>query len=336
VDRVSDALKLTTYFGERDRTDGRLLADALIDLYATHDVAASALFRGIEGFGIRHRLQTARLLTLSEDLPIVSVAVDARERIEALLPEVERISGHGLITLERAALRSDLPDAEAVKLTVYLGRRQGVREVVRVLHGHGVAGATALLGVDGTVHGERRRARFFGTNADVPVMVISVGEAARIAAALPALREHPLTTLERVRVCKRDGRRLADLPTVDGEPGLWQKVMVYASEQAHVDGGPLYSVLIRRLREAGAAGATVLRGFWGYHGDHAPHGDRFWALRRHVPVVCALVDRPEAMRQWYAIVDEVTAETGLVTAELVPALRATGPGIEHGGGLSLS
>src|SRR5205823_12466198 len=105
-DRLMDAdcLKLTVYFGERDRSDGRFLADALIDVFERHEVRVSALFRGVEGFGIKHRLQTARLLTLSEDLPIVAVAVDTRARIEALLPEVEDASRHGLITLERARL----------------------------------------------------------------------------------------------------------------------------------------------------------------------------------------------------------------------------------------
>ena len=78
---------------------------------------------------------------------------------------------------------------------------------------------------------------------------------------------------------------------------------------------------MRRLRAAGAAGATVLRGFWGYHGDHAPHGDRFWSVRRHVPVVCVVIDRPGPMRDWYAIVDELTDERGLVTSELVPVAR---------------
>ena len=65
---------------------------------------------------------------------------------------------------------------------------------------------------------------------------------------------------------------------------MWQKLMVYACEQSRHDGRPLHIELLRRLREAGAAGATSLRGIWGYHGDHTPHGDTFWQLRRRVPV----------------------------------------------------
>jgi PII-like signaling protein len=348
----ADSLKLTTYFGERDRAQGRFLADVLLDCYERHGLATSVLMRGIEGFGAKHRLKTQRLLTLSEDLPIVSVAVDTRQRIDRLLPEVTALMGDGLITLERARLLTGqldevvLPEelAEATKLTVYLGRHEqadgqpAFLAVVDLLHDHGVAGATVLLGVDGTAHGTRQRARFLGRNARVPLMIISVGAGDTIARTLPdlgALLERPLLTLERIRVCKRDGRCLADphpLPTSDLDGlGIWHKLMIYAGEEAQHHGHPLYLQLIRRLREAGAAGATCLRGIWGYHGDHEPHGDRLLGLRRRVPVLTVVVDRPARIHRWYEIVDELTDETGLVTSELVPAFRATGPDLLQGG-----
>jgi PII-like signaling protein len=338
------ALKLTTYFGERDRGGGAFLADALVDLYARHRLRASVVMRGVEGFGVKHHLHTDRLLTLSEDLPIVSVAVDERPRIEAVLGDVVALSGDGLITLERTA--ATIADGgDATKLTLYVGRgeRAGGRPahlaIVEALRRHGVAGATVLLGVDGTVRGVRRRARFFGTNAHVPLMIIAIGASAPIAAALDELRglldDEPLYTLERVRVCKRDGQQLATPPTVaESDPSglaVWQKLMVYCGEQSRHDGEPLYEALIRGLRGAGAAGATALRGIWGYHGDHAPHGDTLWQLRRRVPVVTVVVDTPERIRRWFAIVDELTDQTGLVTSEQVPALRATGPGVARGG-----
>ena len=55
----------------------------------------SILLRGVEGFGARHRLRTDRSLTLSEDLPLVAVAVDTRARIEALAEPTARITGPG-------------------------------------------------------------------------------------------------------------------------------------------------------------------------------------------------------------------------------------------------
>ena len=337
------ALKLTTYFGERDRAGGAFLADALVELYARHRLRASLVMRGVAGFGVKHHLHTDRLLTLSEDLPMVSVAVDERSRIEAVLGEAVALSGDGLITLERAG---DEPTdvGDATKLTVYVGRgeraarRQAHLATVETLHRHGVAGATVLLGVDGTVQGVRRRARFFATNAQVPLMIIAIGAGEPIAAALAELRtvlRDPLFTIERVRVCKRDGERFAEPPAVAAtDPSglaVWQKLMVYCGEQSRHGDQPLYAELIRALRAAGAAGATALRGIWGYHGDHAPHGDTFWQLRRRVPIVTVIVDTPERIRRWFAIVDELTDETGLVTSEQVPALRATGPGVARGG-----
>ena len=71
---------------------------------------------------------------------------------------------------------------------------------------------------------------------------------------------------------------------------------------------------------AGAAGATSLRGVWGYHGDHAPHGDTMWQLRRRVPIVTVVIDTPDRIARWFEIVDELTAETGLVTSELIPQI----------------
>jgi PII-like signaling protein len=195
--------------------------------------------------------------------------------------------------------------------------------VCDLLHRRGVAGATALLGVDGTAHGERRRARFFAGNPDVPMMVIAVGAHERIAAVLPelgALLERPLVTLERVQVVKRDGALLS-APRAPAEDGMWQKLMVYGSEQAKFEGVPMHVALVRALRETGARGATALRGVWGFHGAHAPHGDRLLQLRRHVPVVTVVVDTPDAISRAFGVVDAVTRDRGLVTSEAVPTAQ---------------
>ena len=299
--------------------------------------------RGIEGFGRKHQMHTDRTLTLSEDLPVVSVAVDTRSRIDGLLQDVLAVKRRGLLTLERARLLSgevpplELPQElhEATKLTVYLGRNERVQRtpafvaVCELLHRDGLSGATVLLGVDGTSHGERARAQFFARNSEVPMMLIAVGSGERIARTLPdfgAMLQQPLLTLERIRVCKRDGQLLATphaLPGTD-EHGLalWQKLMIYSSEQARHDGHPLHRVLVRRLRQSQVAGATSVRGIWGFHGDHAPHGDKLLQLRRHVPVVTIIVDTPDRIGRAFEIVDEVTSESGLVTSEMVPAATA--------------
>jgi len=351
-----DCLKLTTYFGERDRTPDGLLADELLDIYGGHRLEASVLLRGVEGFGRLHHVHTDRLLSLSEDLPVMSIAVDRRDRIEAMPEPVLQIKRRGLITLERARLLSGdigpvrLPEelGEATKLTVYVGRQERVYRmpafvaVCDLLHRRGVAGATVLLGVDGTNRGRRTRAKFFARNADVPMMIIAVGSGETIGQVLPelgGLLHHPLLTLERVRVCKRDGQLIETphgLPGTD-EHGLamWQKLMVYTSQSAMHEGRPLSLEIVRRLRESDAAGATSLRGIWGFHGDHAPHGDKFLQLRRHVPVTTITVDTPERTARAFAIIDELTTEHGLVTSEMVPAMTAMSE-TRHVGGLKLA
>lgn len=347
-----DCLTLTSYFGERKRHGDRLVAHALLDLYGREQIASSILLRGMSGFGLKHHLRTDSSLSLSEDLPAVAIAVDTRQRIEAVLGEAADISGSGLVTLERARLLTgpltsvELPEElhEATKLTVYLGRQERVGgvpafvAVCDVLRRRGVAGASTLLGVDGTAGGRRERAAFFSRNAEVPVLVVAVGSGERISQALPELGtlvRRPLMTVERVRVCKRDGQLLERphaLPGTD-EHGLamWQKLTVFTSESALHGGRPIHRAIVGQLRRAGASGATTVRGIWGFHGDHAPHGDRLFQLGRHVPTLTTVIDTPKRIADCFAIIDEFTDEHGLVTSEMVPASRSGGGPDGHGG-----
>ena len=127
-----------------------------------------------------------------------------------------------------------------------------------------------------------------------------------------------------------------ELPGTD-EHGLalWQKLMIYASEAATVDGQALHLAVIHALRRSDAAGATTVRGLWGFHGARAPHGDRFLQLRRHVPTVTIVVDTPDRIARSFDIIDSLTGEHGLVTSEMVPAMRALSEH-ERRGGLRLA
>jgi PII-like signaling protein len=359
---TADCLKLTSYFGERHRVSGAgrasgaFTADALLDLYGRSQIAASILLRGTEGFGLRQHLRSDRSLTLSEDLPLVAIAVDTRARIEPVIEQTLQLSSPGLVTLERAILVEgtvgprSLPAGlgDSAKLTVYLGRQERAFRVPAfvavcdLLYRRGIAGATALLGVDGTSRGTRQRARFFGRNSDVPMMVVAVGAAEQIRQVLPelgGLLHNPLLTLERVTVCKRDGQLLTPpeaLPGTDTSGmALWQKLMIYTSEAAQAEGQPIHRAITRRLRAADISGVTTLRGVWGFHGDHRPHGDRVLSAARRVPAVTIVIDSPERMAAAFAIVDELTSERGLVTAETIPAMRSAAAG-QHKGGLRLA
>ena len=176
------------------------------------------------------------------------------------------------MTVERARLLEDLATPasddleavavpDAVKLTLHLGRRArgdgGPAHVVAVaaLHRHGVAGATALLGVDGTARGRRERARLVGRNARVPLLVLSVADAGTLRPALAELARllpAPVATLERVRVLRRAGAAVAP-PRAEPPPGTPSgarvKVTVIASEQALVHRRLVDA--LRRVRRGG-------------------------------------------------------------------------------------
>lgn len=341
------SLKLTAYFGERQRARAeprRFLADSMLDLFGARGVATSVMLRGTTSFGQRGDLRDDQSLSLSEDPPVTVAAVDVESKIRPLVGDVMAMTDRGLVTLERARLITrangtealdglDSAVADAAKLTIYVGRQVRVNgtpayyAICELLHRHGFAGATVLLGVDGTAYGERYRAHFFGRNVNVPQMIISVGSIQQVGTAateLARLLPRPLLTVERVRLCKRDGERFArpqELPPTDsqGRP-LWQKLMVHTAETTLYEGRPIHRALIQHLMQTKTArGATTMRGMWGFFGDHKPHGDKLFQLGRKVPVTTIIVDTPAAIARSFTIVDELTARDGLVTSEMVPA-----------------
>jgi PII-like signaling protein len=90
------------HIGERDRFEGKPLYQAIIDLLRDRHFAGATMFRGIAGFGASAKLHLDRIEILSIDLPIIIECVETEEHIEAILPELDRMIGGGLITLERA------------------------------------------------------------------------------------------------------------------------------------------------------------------------------------------------------------------------------------------
>jgi PII-like signaling protein len=103
----AECIKLISYFGERNRVNGTFVADALIDLYGRHDISASIVLRGIQGFGLKHHLRTDSSLSLSEDLPLTAIAVGTRPDIEGVLNQTFELNRGGLVTLERAAAQRE-------------------------------------------------------------------------------------------------------------------------------------------------------------------------------------------------------------------------------------
>lgn len=95
------ALLLRIFLGESDRHEGRPLYEAIVLKAREAHLAGATVLRGPMGFGRSSRLHTAKILRLSEDLPVVIEIVDSEENIEAFLPALDAMMGGGLVTLEK-------------------------------------------------------------------------------------------------------------------------------------------------------------------------------------------------------------------------------------------
>jgi uncharacterized protein len=92
---------LRIFVGESDRWHGKPLYQAIVERVREEGLADATVLRGIEGFGADSRLHTARILRLSEDLPVVIEIVDSAEQIDRVLPVLDEMVGEGMVTLER-------------------------------------------------------------------------------------------------------------------------------------------------------------------------------------------------------------------------------------------
>ena len=96
----SEAQLLRIFIGESDKHQARPLYEAIVQLARQKGLAGATVLRGIMGFGAHSRMHTAKILRLSEDLPVVIEIVDKPERIAELLPEIDGMIEEGLVTLE--------------------------------------------------------------------------------------------------------------------------------------------------------------------------------------------------------------------------------------------
>ena len=110
----AEAELLRVFIGESDKHGGRPLYEVIVQEARRRGLAGATVLRGTLGFGANSRIHTAKILRLSEDLPMVIEIVDAPEKIAAFLPDLDAMIGEGLVTLEKVRLiayRHAAPDA---------------------------------------------------------------------------------------------------------------------------------------------------------------------------------------------------------------------------------
>lgn len=96
-----DAVLLRIYIGEADKHQGKPLHEAIVLRARELHLAGATVLRGPMGFGHSSRLHTAKILRLSEDLPLVIEIVDAEEKIGAFVAVLDGMMGSGLVTMEK-------------------------------------------------------------------------------------------------------------------------------------------------------------------------------------------------------------------------------------------
>jgi len=96
-----DAVLLRIFFGEDEKSGHLPLYEAIVLKAREMQLAGATVLRGPMGFGKSSRIHTAKILRLSEDLPIVVEIVDAEEKINAFLQTLDGMIGSGLVTLEK-------------------------------------------------------------------------------------------------------------------------------------------------------------------------------------------------------------------------------------------
>ena len=100
---------LRVFIGESDTWHGKPLYQAIVERVRAEGLAGATVLRGTEGFGAKSHLHTARILRLSEDLPVVIEIVDTAENIDRVIPVLDEMVEDGMVTVERVQILSYRP-----------------------------------------------------------------------------------------------------------------------------------------------------------------------------------------------------------------------------------
>ncbi len=107
-----NATLLRLYVGEKDRFEHRPLYETIVLRAREHGLAGATVLRGLVGFGASSQLHTAKILRLSDDLPVIIEIVDSEQEIESFLPVLDEMMPSGLATIEKVRIvRYDRSDA---------------------------------------------------------------------------------------------------------------------------------------------------------------------------------------------------------------------------------
>jgi PII-like signaling protein len=104
IDQPTQALRLTIFIGDSDRWHHKPLSTEIVHRAHVAGLAGASVFHGSEGFGASSIVHTSRLLSMSEDLPLAIIIVDAPDKIRAFLPQLDELIAEGLVILDEVSV----------------------------------------------------------------------------------------------------------------------------------------------------------------------------------------------------------------------------------------
>jgi len=98
------AVKVTLYLSDGAKHHGIPVYTSILDFLFHSGIYGATVFKGVAGFGSTHRIHSAHILEISDHLPIVIQFIETREKVDAVLPELEKRTGSGLIEIQETTI----------------------------------------------------------------------------------------------------------------------------------------------------------------------------------------------------------------------------------------
>jgi len=201
------ARKVTVYVGEDVHLRGEPLYLALLNYLFYHGVSGATVTKGVAGFGAGHHMHTARILEMSENLPIKIEFVETAGKLDELLPKFLQMVGEGLVDVQDTVIVKSATAAAPARpaahaalqgtaklMRIFIGeddRWQGKRlyeALVESLRANDIAGVTVYRGILGYgAHRRFHKEKRMSLSSDRPIMLSVIDTEAKIRAYLPTL-----------------------------------------------------------------------------------------------------------------------------------------------------
>ena len=203
------AKKVTVYVGEDVHHHGEPLYLGVLNYLFYHGVSGATVTKGVAGFGSHHHMHTARILEISENLPIKIEFVEEQGKLDSILPKLVEMVTPGLVEMQDTTVvtmsaapkaHSQLPRAtlsgKAKLMRIFIGENDKWRgkslydAIVESLRTNDIAGVTVYRGICGYgAHRRFHKEKRMSLSRDQPIILAVVDEEAKIRAYLPLLEQ---------------------------------------------------------------------------------------------------------------------------------------------------